>query len=228
MLIATQAKYQYRGIIYVMLNHNKHSFYSIEKCAQKQWTSDCLHLIMTGIEKHVKWHQIILSLTYQVAIYDTSIVPKLVIGMHTWDIVWRTRWNCVCSLPDDFTDGEMATPVLVWLTNPGIPGDCYCPPYENVELTKFSDCLVTWGDDPGGWIGWHVTYPPPLDNSYVKTLVSATRKLLVISHFSRVKLFKFVTNFLNIYRVLETIPRSQELSGHDNHKFMLFCMWKFL
>ena len=37
----------------------------------------------------------------------------------------------------------MATPVFVWPANPGLPGDCYCPPYENVELTRFSSCVVT-------------------------------------------------------------------------------------
>ena len=46
-------------------------------------------------------------------------------------------------IPDNFTDGEMTTPVFVWPANPDLPGDCYCPPYENVELTKFSDCVVT-------------------------------------------------------------------------------------
>ena len=46
-------------------------------------------------------------------------------------------------IPDNFTDGEMATPVLVWPANPGLPGDCYCPPYENVDLARFSDCAVT-------------------------------------------------------------------------------------
>ena len=42
------------------------------------------------------------------------------------------------------SEGEVATPSLVWPARPGVPGDCYCPPYENdVELTKFSACYVT-------------------------------------------------------------------------------------
>ena len=50
----------------------------------------------------------------------------------------------VCiTIPDNFTDGKTATPVLVWPANSGLPGDCYCPPYENVGLTRFSDCVVT-------------------------------------------------------------------------------------
>ena len=48
-------------------------------------------------------------------------------------------------IPKTNTSSEgVATPSLVWPARPGVPGDCYCPPYENdVELTKFSDCYVT-------------------------------------------------------------------------------------
>ena len=47
-------------------------------------------------------------------------------------------------IPNTSSEGEVATPSLVWPARPGVPGDCYCPPYENdVELTKFSDCYVT-------------------------------------------------------------------------------------
>ena len=62
----------------------------------------------------------------------------------THEVVYRGPNETVCvSIPDNFTDSEMATPVFVWPANPGIPGDCYCPPYEDVELTRFSDCVVT-------------------------------------------------------------------------------------
>ena len=46
-------------------------------------------------------------------------------------------------IPNTFSEGEMATPSLVWPARPGVPGDCYCPPYENLTLVKFSDCLIT-------------------------------------------------------------------------------------
>ena len=66
----------------------------------------------------------------------------LLVGTH--EVVYGGPNETVCvSIPDNFTEGEMATPVLVWPANPGLPGDCYCPPYENVELTRFSACVVT-------------------------------------------------------------------------------------
>ena len=50
--------------------------------------------------------------------------------------------GAVCiPIPDTSSEG---TPSLVWPARPGVPRDCYCPPYENdVELTKFSYCYVT-------------------------------------------------------------------------------------
>ena len=58
--------------------------------------------------------------------------------------VYGPLGGSVCiPIPDTFPEGEVATPSLVWPARPGVPGDCYCPPYENVTLTKFSDCYKT-------------------------------------------------------------------------------------
>ena len=76
-------------------------------------------------------------------------------------------------------------------------------------------CVRVAGADPRGW---HVT--PPLLMIFI-ILIWGTHWYQQL--FSRVKLFKFVTNFFNVYRVMET---TLEISGHDNHKFTRFYGWK--
>ena len=80
--------------------------------------------------------------TVELAIVIYISLHPFIAGTH--EVVYRRPGETVCfPIPDNFTDGEMATPVFVWPANPGLPKDCYCPPYENVELTRFSDCVVT-------------------------------------------------------------------------------------
>jgi len=46
------------------------------------------------------------------------------------------------------------------------------------------------------------------------------------NYFSRVKMFKFVTNFLNIKVKHSCLPIMWQISGCGNHKFMSFCVRK--
>lgn len=45
-------------------------------------------------------------------------------------------------IPNNFT-ADVGTPVLVWPAIPGVPGECYCPPYADLMLINFNDCLKT-------------------------------------------------------------------------------------